>query len=74
MFQLLQANQNVAIFKQLGSELKFICSEKAIKFCEISTIDLSYLYVVMVKSMEEITQKDQIILASGREISGFQMT
>ena len=34
--------------------LKFIYSEKATKFCEISTIDLSY--VVTVKSMLEILQ------------------
>ena len=34
--------------------LKFIYSEKATKFCEISTIDLSY--VVPVKSTVEISQ------------------
>ena len=34
--------------------LKFIYSEKAIKFCEISTVDLSY--VVTVKSSVEISQ------------------
>ena len=34
--------------------LKFIYSEKAIKFCEISTVDLSF--VVPVKSMVEISQ------------------
>ena len=35
-------------------QLKFIYSEKATKFCEISTVDLSY--VVTVKSTEEISQ------------------
>ena len=35
--------------------LKFIYSEKATKFCEISTVDLSY--VVPVKSTVEILQK-----------------
>ena len=35
--------------------LKFIYSEKATKFCEISTVDLSY--VVTVKSTVEISQK-----------------
>ena len=35
-------------------ELKFIYSEKATKFCEISTVDLSY--VVPVKSTVEISQ------------------
>ena len=34
--------------------LKFIYSEKATKFCKISTVDLSY--VVMVKSTVEISQ------------------
>ena len=34
--------------------LKFIYSEKATNFCEISTVDLSY--VVMVKSTVEISQ------------------
>ena len=34
--------------------LKFIYSEKATNFCEISTVDLSY--VVTVKSMVEISQ------------------
>ena len=34
--------------------LKFIYSEKATKFCEISTVDLSY--VVTVKSTVEILQ------------------
>ena len=34
--------------------LKFIYSEKATKFCEISTVDLSY--VVPVKSKVEISQ------------------
>ena len=35
-------------------DLKFIYSEKATKFYEISTLDLSY--VVMVKSTVEISQ------------------
>ena len=35
-------------------EVKFIYSEKAKKFCEISTVDLSY--VVTVKSTMEILQ------------------
>ena len=34
--------------------LKFIYSEEATKFCEISTLDLSY--VVTVKSTVEISQ------------------
>ena len=34
--------------------VKFIYSEKATKFCKISTVDLSY--VVMVKSTVEISQ------------------
>ena len=34
--------------------LKFIYSEKATKFCEISTVDLSY--VVTIKSTVEISQ------------------
>ena len=34
--------------------LKFIYSEKATKFCKISTVDLSF--VVPVKSMVEISQ------------------
>ena len=34
--------------------LKFIYSEKATNFCEISTVDLSY--VLTVKSMVEILQ------------------
>ena len=38
----------------LNSHLKFIYSEKATNFCEISTVDLSY--VVTVKSTVEISQ------------------
>ena len=34
--------------------VKFIYSDKATNFCEISTADLSY--VVMVKSTEDISQ------------------
>ena len=37
-----------------AASLKFIYSEKATKFCEISTLDLSY--VVTVKSTVEISQ------------------
>ena len=37
-----------------GGRLKFIYSEKATKFCENSTVDLSY--VVTVKSKVEISQ------------------
>ena len=39
---------------KIKSILKFIHSEKATKFCEISTVDLSY--VVSVKSTVEISQ------------------
>ena len=35
-------------------KVKLIYSEKATNFCEISTVDMSY--VVMVKSMVEILQ------------------
>ena len=38
----------------LACSIKFIYSEKATKFCEISTVDLSY--VVPVKSTVEISQ------------------
>ena len=38
----------------LNGFIKFIYSEKATKFCEISTVDLSY--VVLVKSTMEILQ------------------
>ena len=44
----------VSYFIDLDSMLKFIYSEKATKFCEISIVDLSY--VVPVKSMVEISQ------------------
>ena len=40
--------------------LKFIYSEKATKFCEISTVDLSY--VVTVKFTVEISQKRSVNL------------
>ena len=39
---------------KLPTHLKFIYSEKATKFCEISTVDLSY--VVPVKSTVEISR------------------
>ena len=40
--------------KKIENSLKFIYSEKATKFCEISTVDLSY--VVPVKYTVEIPQ------------------
>ena len=40
--------------EKIYTMLKFIYSEKASKFCEISTVDLSY--VVPVKSTVEISQ------------------
>ena len=42
------------LFEILSPFLKFMYSEKATKFCEISTVDLSY--VVPVKSTVEISQ------------------
>ena len=42
------------VLKLLSNIIKFIHSEKATKFCEISTVDLSY--VVSVKSTVEISQ------------------
>ena len=42
------------VLKLLSNVIKFIHSEKATKFCEISTVDLSY--VVSVKSTVEISQ------------------
>ena len=50
-------SSNVSIIFILESEVryvKFIDSEKATKFCEISTVDL--YYVVTVKSKVEISQ------------------
>ena len=41
-------------FVNFPNWLKFMYSEKATKFCEISTVDLSY--VVLVKSTVEIAQ------------------
>ena len=38
------------------SSLKFIYSEKAKIFCEISTVDLSYAQLVTVKFTVEISQ------------------
>ena len=43
------------VLSKSGNVLKFIYSEKATKFCEISTVDLSY--VLTVKSTVEISQK-----------------
>ena len=40
--------------ESIVTKLKLIYSEKATKFCEISTVDLSY--VVTVKSTVEISQ------------------
>ena len=48
-------SQFVPKFDLTSIGLKFIYSEKATKFCEISTVDLSY--VVTVKSTAEISQK-----------------
>ena len=42
------------VLKLLSNVIKFIHSEKATKFCEISTVDLSY--VVSVKSTVKILQ------------------
>ena len=39
---------------QISTEVKFVYFGKATKFCEISTVDLSY--VVTVKSTVEISQ------------------
>ena len=44
---------------QNSTQVKFIYSEKATKFCEVSTSDLSY--VVTVKSTVEILQNSQNI-------------
>ena len=44
----------VLLLSQKSKEVKFIYSEKATKFCEISTVYLSY--VVPVKSTVEISQ------------------
>ena len=43
-----------SLLKSATTFLKFIYSEKATKFCEISTVNLSYL--VTVKSTVEISQ------------------
>ena len=42
--------------KPQNLQLKSIYSEKATKFWEISTVDLSYVSIVPVKSMVEISQ------------------
>ena len=52
MFNLRKTNCG---FLNRDSPVKFMYSEKARNFCEISTVDLSY--VVLVKSTVEITQK-----------------
>ena len=46
-------------FQTCTLPLKFIYSEKATTFCEISTIDLSY--IVPVKSMVEISQNIEAV-------------
>ena len=54
----LKKNMNQILYFFLSkyvSPLKFIYSEKARKYCEISTVNLSY--VLMVKSTLEISQK-----------------
>ena len=51
-----------------GAKVKFIYSEKATKFCEISTLDLSY--VVQVKSTVEISQN----FVAFSECMNFKMT
>ena len=43
------------VLKLLSNIIKFIHSEKATKFCDISTVDLSYV-VVKVKSTVDISQ------------------
>ena len=40
--------------------VKFICAEKATNFCEISTVDVSY--VVTVKSTVEISQNSRTLI------------
>ena len=50
----LQIARDLAAIRSLWTGLKFIYSEKAAKFCEIFTVDLSY--VVPVKSTVEILQ------------------
>ena len=44
----------MVVCRQNSSKVKFIYSEKATNFCEISTVDLSY--VVTVKYLVEISQ------------------
>ena len=44
----------MAFSENLNVTVKFIYSEKVTKFCEIYTVDLSY--VVMVKSKVQISQ------------------
>ena len=46
--------QKIINIEEIIADLKFIYSEKATKFCEMSTVNLSY--VVPVKSMMEILQ------------------
>ena len=53
-FLLLADEQRTFFLMSLAAIVKFIYSEKAINFCEISTVDLSY--IVAVKSTVEISQ------------------
>ena len=53
-FKAFQSRRNFAVGRGFCFVLKFIYSEKTTKFCEISTVDLSY--VVTVKSTMEISQ------------------
>ena len=48
------ASDSVVLALRKENSLKFIYSEKATKFCKISTVDLSY--VVKIKSTVEISQ------------------
>ena len=51
----LYSNRSLLVHtSKLPSHIKFMNSEKATKFCEISTLDLSY--VVTVKAKVEISQ------------------
>ena len=53
-FLLLADEQRTFFIMSLAAIVKFIYSEKAINFCEISNVDLSY--IVAVKSTVEISQ------------------
>ena len=54
---LLPADEQRTFFiMSLAAIVKFIYFEKAIIFCEISAVDLSYILIVTVKSTVEISQ------------------